>query len=78
MWRVEQALQRITGAIPAFMRPPYGEYNGATPAQSKKLYDAVIKKKPSTILTLNHDIFKGTAYEFVPYAIEKLQKAGYK
>ncbi|KAF9036841.1 chitin deacetylase [Panaeolus papilionaceus] len=27
MWRVEQALQRITGANPAFMRPPYGNYN---------------------------------------------------
>jgi peptidoglycan/xylan/chitin deacetylase (PgdA/CDA1 family) len=27
MWRVEQALARITGATPAFMRPPYGNYN---------------------------------------------------
>ncbi|KAF5345711.1 hypothetical protein D9758_013069 [Tetrapyrgos nigripes] len=27
MWRVEQALQRIVGVNPAFMRPPYGEYN---------------------------------------------------
>jgi len=27
MWRVELALQRITGAYPAFMRPPYGSYN---------------------------------------------------
>ncbi|KAK1224837.1 hypothetical protein PQX77_012253 [Marasmius sp. AFHP31] len=27
MWRVEQALQRIAGVTPAFMRPPYGEYN---------------------------------------------------
>ncbi|KAL1759578.1 carbohydrate esterase family 4 protein [Schizophyllum commune] len=27
MWRVEQALQRIVGVTPAFMRPPYGEYN---------------------------------------------------
>jgi len=27
MWRVEQALQRILGVTPAFMRPPYGEYN---------------------------------------------------
>ncbi|GLB40766.1 putative carbohydrate esterase family 4 protein [Lyophyllum shimeji] len=26
-WRVEQALQRITGVVPAFARPPYGEYN---------------------------------------------------
>jgi peptidoglycan/xylan/chitin deacetylase (PgdA/CDA1 family) len=27
MWRVEQALVRITGAYPAFMRPPYGNFN---------------------------------------------------
>jgi len=27
MWRVEQAFVRITGAMPAFMRPPYGSYN---------------------------------------------------
>jgi len=27
MWRVEQAVQRITGAYVAFMRPPYGSYN---------------------------------------------------
>ncbi|KAF8162753.1 carbohydrate esterase family 4 protein [Crassisporium funariophilum] len=27
MWRVEQALVKITGAYPAHMRPPYGNYN---------------------------------------------------
>lgn len=27
MWRVEEALVKITGAYPAFMRPPYGNYN---------------------------------------------------
>ncbi|KAF8643155.1 hypothetical protein AX16_009199 [Volvariella volvacea WC 439] len=27
MWRVEQALQRIVGVVPAFMRPPFGNYN---------------------------------------------------
>ncbi|KIY44228.1 carbohydrate esterase family 4 protein [Fistulina hepatica ATCC 64428] len=27
MWGVEQALMRIVGARPAFMRPPYGAYN---------------------------------------------------
>jgi len=27
MWRVELALMRITGANPAFMRPPFGNYN---------------------------------------------------
>jgi peptidoglycan/xylan/chitin deacetylase (PgdA/CDA1 family) len=27
MWRVEQALKKIVGVTPAFMRPPYGNYN---------------------------------------------------
>ncbi|KAH0584793.1 hypothetical protein H2248_008073 [Termitomyces sp. 'cryptogamus'] len=27
MWRVELALSRIIGVVPAFMRPPYGNYN---------------------------------------------------
>ncbi|KAF8898258.1 hypothetical protein CPB84DRAFT_1780736 [Gymnopilus junonius] len=27
MWRVELALSRIVGVYPAFMRPPYGNYN---------------------------------------------------
>ncbi|KAF8900938.1 carbohydrate esterase family 4 protein, partial [Mucidula mucida] len=27
MWRVEQALERIVGVSPAFMRPPYGNFN---------------------------------------------------
>ncbi|KAF8673085.1 Polysaccharide deacetylase [Rhizoctonia solani] len=27
MWRVEQALQRILGVMPACMRPPFGSYN---------------------------------------------------
>ncbi|KAF8811737.1 glycoside hydrolase/deacetylase, partial [Phlegmacium glaucopus] len=27
MWRVEQALQKIAGVYPAFMRPPYGSIN---------------------------------------------------
>ncbi|KAG8991483.1 Carbohydrate esterase 4 protein [Tulasnella sp. 427] len=27
LWRVENAITRITGAYPAFLRPPYGTYN---------------------------------------------------
>ncbi|CAE6401881.1 unnamed protein product [Rhizoctonia solani] len=103
MWRVEQALQRIIGVTPAFMRPPYGSYNdnvrnvagvrgqklaiwdfdsqdsiGATPAESKKLYDQVIGQRPSTILALNHETYERTAHEVIPYVIPKLQAAGYK
>jgi hypothetical protein len=31
--------------------------SGATPAQSKKLYDDVIAKRPSNILALNHETY---------------------
>ncbi|KZP17885.1 carbohydrate esterase family 4 protein [Athelia psychrophila] len=103
MWRVEQALQRILGVTPAFMRPPYGNYNdlvrqvakqrgqkvvvwdfdsgdsvGKTAAQSDAAYDALAKKHPSTVLALNHEVYKTTAYTVVPHAIKTLQKAGYK
>ncbi|KZP17886.1 carbohydrate esterase family 4 protein [Athelia psychrophila] len=100
---VEQALERILGVKPAFMRPPYGEYNdlvrqvaaqrgqklvtwdfdsgdsvGKTAAQSNAAYDALAKKHPKTVLALNHEVYKTTAYTVVPHAIKTLQKAGYK
>ncbi|KAG8733873.1 Carbohydrate esterase 4 protein [Ceratobasidium sp. 414] len=103
MWRVEQAFEKIVGVSPAFMRPPYGNYNdnvraaasvrgqklvtwdfdsmdslGATPAQSKQLYDQLIAEHPSTILALNHEVYERTAHEVVPYVIPKLQAAGYQ
>ncbi|KAF8072282.1 carbohydrate esterase family 4 protein [Lyophyllum atratum] len=102
MWRVEQALQRIVGVVPAFMRPPYGNYNdlvrqasfirgqklvvwdfdsqdsvGATPAQSEANYDQIIAEHPSTILALNHEVYETTVHQVLPYAISKLQAAGY-
>lgn len=30
---------------------------GATPAQSKALYDQIIGQHPSTILALNHEVY---------------------
>ncbi|KAG2021007.1 chitin deacetylase [Coprinopsis cinerea AmutBmut pab1-1] len=103
MWRVEQALMRITGAKPAFMRPPYGSYNdlvldaagnrgqtvviwdfdsqdtaGASAQTSRNLYDQAIGGRPNTILTLNHETIATTAYEVLPYAIQRLQAAGYR
>lgn len=87
MWRVEQALQRILGVTPAFMRPPFGNYNdlvrqvaaqrgqklviwdfdsgdstGASVATSNANYDAVVKKHPSTILALNHEVYSKSAH----------------
>jgi peptidoglycan/xylan/chitin deacetylase (PgdA/CDA1 family) len=103
MYRVEQALERITGVTPAFMRPPFGSYNnlvrqvalqrgqkvvnwdfdsgdstGSTATQSNAAYDALIKRKPSTILALNHEVYEPTAHQVVPHAIAALKKAGYK
>lgn len=103
MWRVEQALQRIAGVVPAFMRPPYGNYNdlvrdasgvrgqtvviwdfdsgdsvGASPAESKSRYDQVAARRPSNVLALNHEVYERTAHEVLPYAIQRLQSAGYR
>jgi len=103
MWLIEQALQKITGVYPAFMRPPYGSYNelvqqvaaernqtlvmwdfdsgdstGSTPAQSEAAYDTIIGQHPSTILPINHETHETTADDVLPYAIQKLQAAGYR
>ncbi|KAF8954967.1 carbohydrate esterase family 4 protein [Flammula alnicola] len=103
MWRVELALLRITGAYPAFMRPPYGNYNdlvrsasairgqslvlwdfdsqdslGASVQTSENLYTSTIKKHPSTLLALNHEPLETTTHQVLPFAIQKLQAAGYK
>ncbi|KAG8682343.1 Carbohydrate esterase 4 protein [Ceratobasidium sp. 394] len=115
-----EALEKIVGVNPAFMRPPYGEYNddvkvgwinyigmdlnhnisqnvagergqdlviwdfdsqdsvGATPPQSEQYYDQLIAQRPANILTLNHEVYETTAHTVLPYAIQKLQAAGYQ
>ncbi|KAF7761576.1 CAZyme family CE4 [Agaricus bisporus var. burnettii] len=103
MWRVELALSRITGAYPAFFRPPYGEYNnlvldaagirgqaaviwdldsgdsaGASVASQKSEYDDAVDRHPSTILSLQHEVYETTAHQVVEYAINQLQNAGYR
>ncbi|KAH9481128.1 Chitin deacetylase [Psilocybe cubensis] len=103
MWKVEQALTKIIGVVPAFMRPPYGSYNdlvrqaaairgqvlalwdfdsgdstGSTPAQSEAAYTQLIARHPSTIVALNHETEETTAHQVLPFAIQQLQKAGYK
>jgi len=103
MWKVELALTRIIGVVPAFMRPPYGEYNdlvrqasfirgqalaiwdfdsldsdGATWQESEANYDTLISQKPKTIVALNHETEETTVHKVLPYAISKLQAAGYK
>ncbi|PFH45874.1 carbohydrate esterase family 4 protein [Amanita thiersii Skay4041] len=103
MWKVELALQRITGAYPAFMRPPYGNYNdlvrqasairgqelviwdfdsgdsvGATVTQQKQAYDNLVSRHPSTVLALNHETVEVSVHQTLPYAIQRLQAAGYR
>ncbi|KAF8756196.1 Polysaccharide deacetylase [Rhizoctonia solani] len=51
---------------------------GASAAESNGLYDQIISQRPSTILALNHETYASTAYEVLPYAIQKLQAAGYR
>ncbi|ESK91757.1 carbohydrate esterase family 4 protein [Moniliophthora roreri MCA 2997] len=102
MWRVEQALQRIIGVTPAFMRPPYGNYNdlvrqasavrgqsivnwdfdsgdstGASPEQSKRDYADLIRRRPNTIIALNHETRQSTAEDVIRTVIPQLKNAGY-
>ncbi|PPQ78835.1 hypothetical protein CVT24_002383 [Panaeolus cyanescens] len=42
MWKLDLALTRITGADPAFMRPPYGAYNQTVLNISKDRGQAVV------------------------------------
>jgi len=104
MARLEEAIEKITGCLPAFTRPPYGAYgdlvrevadsrgqvlvnwdfdSGDSDGVSgvdrqKQLYDGVVSRHPSTILSLQHEIHETSVRDVLPYAIEKLQGAGYK
>ncbi|KAM6490148.1 carbohydrate esterase family 4 protein [Amanita muscaria] len=49
---------------------------GASPAQQKQNYDNAIAQHPSNLLALNHEVHGKT--ETIPYAIQKLQAAGYR
>ncbi|KAG8690969.1 Carbohydrate esterase 4 protein [Ceratobasidium sp. 423] len=55
-----------------------GDSTGVPAAASKLLYDQIVARHPSTILALNHETHETTAHEVVPYAIQKLQAAGYE
>ncbi|KAJ7253509.1 carbohydrate esterase family 4 protein [Mycena rebaudengoi] len=55
-----------------------GDSTGSTVSQSKSLYDGVVSSHPSNLLALNHETYDTTAHQVLPYAISKLQAAGYK
>ncbi|KAG2018540.1 chitin deacetylase [Coprinopsis cinerea AmutBmut pab1-1] len=120
--RIDDAIQRIIGVTPAFVRPPYGAYNdlvtgvangrgqaivmwdfehvhlspchsagltdmipssedaisGASLQHSQDLYANIAARRPDSILTLNHETNDWTAHQLLPFAIQKLQAAGYR
>ncbi|KAK3809649.1 MAG: carbohydrate esterase family 4 protein [Linnemannia elongata] len=103
MERVEQAISKITGANPAFMRPPYGSHNdlvlqvaqqrgqqvvawdfdsgddfGATVGEQKASFDKTIDRHPNNVLALMYEVYETTAHQTLPYAITKIQAAGYR
>ncbi|EAU90589.1 chitin deacetylase [Coprinopsis cinerea okayama7 len=103
MRRTDEALQRITGALPAFMRPPYGNYNnlvrevsasrhqaivlwdfdsgdsvGVGPGSQKYRYTQLAQHRPSSVLTLNHEVYASSVHDVLPHAISKLRQAGYR
>ncbi|KAF5327256.1 hypothetical protein D9619_003937 [Psilocybe cf. subviscida] len=50
-----------------------------SPVETQKAaYDQLIAKHPKSILSLEHDTIQSSSAEVLPYAIEKLQAAGYK
>ena len=55
-----------------------GDSVGASVAESKAVYDQIISEHPNTVLALNHETYETTAHQVLPYAIQKLQAAGYK
>ncbi|KIJ95544.1 carbohydrate esterase family 4 protein [Laccaria amethystina LaAM-08-1] len=126
--QAQEAIEHITGALPAFMRPPYGEYNdvvlevaasrgqsvviwdfensaygypyssgdttGAPPVAQMANYDALVARRPNTTLSLEHEVNPPRkwllsttpllnvdvpqSHQVVPYAVHKLQSAGYR
>ncbi|KAJ2917563.1 hypothetical protein MD484_g2873, partial [Candolleomyces efflorescens] len=102
MWLAEEAIFKITGAYPAFVRPPYGEHNGLVrdaarvrgqtialwdfdsrdwalgADEVKQLYTDLAKRRPSNVLTLNHEVHQHSAQVVLPHAIKVLKDAGYR
>ncbi|EUC57503.1 chitin deacetylase [Rhizoctonia solani AG-3 Rhs1AP] len=101
--RTNDAIKKITGAVPAFVRPPFGEHNtnvqniagsfgqslvtwdldsqdwnGASVAQIEATYKARIDANPNGILTLNHEVYAGSAQQVLPWAINYAKSKGYK
>ncbi|KAL7411042.1 carbohydrate deacetylase [Mrakia frigida] len=55
-----------------------GDASGVSVASQKALYDQIATQSPNPQLILQHSPLSETAYEVVPYALSKLQGAGYR
>ncbi|KAL0953215.1 hypothetical protein HGRIS_004469 [Hohenbuehelia grisea] len=51
---------------------------GASPWESKQIYNEMVDRRPSTILALNHETYERTANDVLPHAIRRLKNAGYR
>ncbi|CAA7269509.1 unnamed protein product [Cyclocybe aegerita] len=55
------------------------EDSAQSPADvQKQSYDAVINRHPDNILSLQHEVYDSSVHDVLPYAIQKLQAAGYQ
>ncbi|KAJ7063607.1 hypothetical protein C8F01DRAFT_1082025 [Mycena amicta] len=67
MYRVEEALSRILGIRPAFMRPPFGSYNGniqsiaAARGQSLALWDTDTEDADGATVAFSKSVYDGVA-----------------
>ncbi|KAJ2929896.1 hypothetical protein H1R20_g7214, partial [Candolleomyces eurysporus] len=102
MWLAEEAIFKITGAYPAFVRPrkklivvPFVDIDDQTRQhmastmacsrdwalgadEVKQLYTDLAKRRPSNVLTLNHEVHQHSAQVVLPHAIKVLKDAGYR
>ncbi|KAG8922108.1 Carbohydrate esterase 4 protein [Tulasnella sp. 417] len=54
-----------------------GDSVGASAKQSETDYQNIATKKPTNILTLNHETYTATAHEVLPFALNTLKTQGY-
>ncbi|KAF4615786.1 hypothetical protein D9613_012390 [Agrocybe pediades] len=55
-----------------------GDSVGVAASDQKARYDKIVQEHPETILSLEHEVHDTSIYDVLPYAIQKLQKTGYK
>ena len=54
-----------------------GDSTGSSVAQSKEVVKQLALQHPSNFLLLAHEVYEGTVYDVVPYALSTFQAAGY-